>query len=90
MDDATIKDTIAQLRKLQGDENAMQRYLLGFIRQGLQSGITLGKMIETLTLGPGSILRRALYAESEERRLIEFLRSRTIIDLLADDYEVPQ
>jgi len=89
MDDSTIKEAIAQLRKLQPDESAMQQYLLRFIRRGLSSGMCLEGVVATVALGPDSILRRAFCSEPQERRLIEFLKNSSLIDIYADESDSP-
>ena len=85
MDASIIKNAIAKLRELQGDDVATRRYLLDFVRKGLQSGSSLQHTLTTLAIGPDSVLRRAWYSEHEERRWIEFLKSRALVDIFADE-----
>ncbi len=89
MQSEVIKEAVVRLRQFQGDEQATRQYLLWFIRRGMQAGYNLDAVITILALGPGSIMGRVFYRESEQRRLIEYLKSLTIEDLLADDGELP-
>ncbi|MCW5555062.1 MAG: hypothetical protein KIS67_23220 [Verrucomicrobiae bacterium] len=79
---AMIKKTIAQLRQSQGNEPATRQVILCFIRERMRAGWSLEKTIGALALGPDSVLRRACFSELEARRLMEFLKACTMLDLL--------
>jgi hypothetical protein len=82
MENMLIKQAVAEFRACQEDRSETLRCMLSFIRRGMGSGHTLEEMILTLALGPGSVLRRVPYSESQIAQLIDYLKHRTVSEIL--------